>query len=67
MSVFPPVSEGDNTTYVFSPRGLQVLMNHAPLATFDNPDLARRLLDSFIGPRTPEQSLRNGLLGRSGG
>jgi hypothetical protein len=67
IAVFPPVKEGDITTYVFSPRGVQVLMNNAPLATFDNPDLARRLLDSFIGPRAVAQSLRNGLLGRPGG
>ncbi len=63
----PGVKRGDYTTYVFSPRGVRVLMNNVPLATFDNPDLARRLLDAFIGPRAASQSLRNALLGRPGG
>jgi Chalcone isomerase-like len=64
IALFPDVKRGDNTTYVFSPRGIQVLMNNVPLATFDNPDLARRVLDAFIGPQAASQSLRNALLGR---
>lgn len=64
-ALFPAVKRGDRTTYLFSPRGLQVLLNNVELGTFDNPGLARRLLDAFIGPRAASESLRNALLGRS--
>ena len=63
VALFPPVKSGDYATYVFSPRGVRVLMNNVPLVTFGNPDFARRLLDAFIGPHAAVQSLRNALLG----
>jgi hypothetical protein len=67
IALFPEVKRGDDTTYVFTPRGIQVLMNNTRLATFDNPDLAHRVLDAFIGPHAASQSLRNALLGRPAG
>jgi Chalcone isomerase-like len=65
VALFPAVKRGDYATYVFSPRGVRVLMNNVPLVTFGNPDFARRLLDAFIGPHATVQSLRNALLGHS--
>jgi hypothetical protein len=67
IALFPAVKRGDYTTYVFTRSGMQVLMNNAPLATFDNPDLARRVLGAFIGPQAASPSLRNALLGRPAG
>ena len=65
-ALFPAVKHGDYATYLFSPVGVQVLMDNVPLGSFDNPDLARRLLDAFIGPHAASASLRDALLGRSG-
>ena len=65
VALFPAVKHGDYATYVFSPRGVRVLMNNVPLVTLGNPDFARRLLDAFIGTHAPVQSLRNALLGHS--
>ncbi len=65
--LFPAVKPGDYTTYVFTRSGMQVLMNNAPLATFDNPDFARRVLGAFLGPQAAQPSLRDALLGRPAG
>ena len=64
VAKFPAVKRGDYVTYVFSPDGLRVLMNNIPLVSFNNPDFARRFLDSFIGPHATVPALRNALLGQ---
>jgi Chalcone isomerase-like len=64
VASFPAVKRGDYTTYLFSPRGVQVFINNVTIATVNNPDVARGLLDAFIGPRAASQQLRNALLGR---
>jgi hypothetical protein len=67
LARLPGVKRGDYTTYLLSPRGIEVLMDNAPLASFTNPDLARRLLDAFIGPHAMSLGLRAALLGRPEG
>ena len=57
------VKPGDVTTYVYGPKGLQVLFNDESLAVIPDIDFARRMLAGMIGAHPPSAELRDGLLG----
>jgi hypothetical protein len=40
-----------------------VLADNKSIASFDNPDLAKRILAGFIGPNPPSEELKKQLLG----
>lgn len=61
----PGFAVGETLTYVFTAQGLRVLANNKVVGEFANPDLARRILASFIGPVPPSEDLRAHLLGLS--
>ncbi len=63
VAAAPAVAVGDTSTYIFSPTGTRVLANNRVIASFQNTDLALRLLQGFIGAHPPSAELRSGLLG----
>ena len=63
VAAAPAVKVGDTTTYIMSPRGLEVLANNEPIGTFANRDLAMRILAGFIGAHPPMEALKSRLLG----
>ena len=66
VAAAPAVKIGDTTTYIFNGHGFQVYANNQPIGTFNNEDLAKRLLSGFIGAHPPSPELRSRLLGLPG-
>ncbi len=65
IAAAPPVKVGDTTTYIITSRGLRVLANNQQIIEINNPDLANRILEGFIGAHPPSTDLRASLLGVS--
>jgi hypothetical protein len=63
IAVTPARAVGETLTYIMTAKGLQVLADNKPLMSFDNPDLAKRILGGFIGPVPPSEELKKQLLG----
>jgi hypothetical protein len=63
VAAAPAVNAGDTTSYVFTSGGVQVFANDRMIGDFANPDLARHLLEGFIGNHPPSPELRRQLLG----
>jgi hypothetical protein len=63
VAAAPAVQAGDTSTYIFTPRHVQVFANDRLIGDFANPDLAYHLLAGFIGDHPPSQPLRRQLLG----
>jgi hypothetical protein len=63
-TAFPPVKVGDFSTYILTPNNVRATLNNNTLVDISNPDLARRVLDSFIGAHPPSEELRAGMLGQ---
>ena len=61
----PSFNVGDTLTYVFTATGMRALANNKVFAEFNNPDLARRMLASFIGANPPSDDLKAHLLGQA--
>jgi hypothetical protein len=66
VAAAPAVKVGDTTTYIFNGHGFQVYANNQSIGTFNNEDLAERLLSGFIGAHPPSPDLRSRLLGLAG-
>ena len=62
----PGFAVGQTLTYVFTSTGLKVLADNKEVSEFNNPDLAKRILVSFIGPFPPSADLKAHLLGQAG-
>jgi hypothetical protein len=66
VALAPGVKVGDTTTYILTARGFQLYANNQLIGTFNNPDLAKRMLSGFIGEHPPSPDLRSRLLGLPG-
>ena len=65
VAAAPAVKVGDTSTYIFTAHGFKLLANNRPIAEFNNPDLAARILSGFIGEHPPSTELRSALLGQA--
>ncbi|HEY1411303.1 MAG TPA: chalcone isomerase family protein [Rhodopila sp.] len=63
LAAVPPIHQGDETTMLFSPRGVDVTFNGRPLGDIADPHFAETLLATFIGPVPPTPRLKRELLG----
>jgi hypothetical protein len=63
VAAAPAVEPGDTTTYIFDDKGVKVFANKEMIGDFADTDLARHLLEGFIGRHPPTTALRNALLG----
>lgn len=65
LALFSAVKKGDRLRYVFTPAGVEVLVNGTSKGKLANPALAQTLLHVWFGPNPPNESLKKGLLGKS--
>jgi hypothetical protein len=59
----PPVHRGDESTLVFSSKGVAITFNGRPLGAIADPHFAETMLATFIGPVPPTARLKRELLG----
>lgn len=57
------VNEGQQMSYVFRQDEVEYFHNSKPLGKVKAPGLGRVLLQAWIGPNPPNESLKNGMLG----
>jgi len=57
------VTPGDTSTYIYGPASVEILFNGKSLATIQNADFSRRLLDAMVGAHPTSTVVRDGLLG----
>ncbi len=67
VAATPAMAVGDTLTYVFDGGAVRALANNREIGAFRNPDLARHLLDGFIGATPPSPDLKARLLGLAPG
>jgi len=63
LSAVPRIQQGDQSTLLFMPTGVNVMINGKPTGTITNPTFARVILATFIGPEPPTPRLKRELLG----
>jgi hypothetical protein len=61
---FRAIRAGDTERYLILPDAAEVAANDAPAVRIPGPATAQALLASFIGPASPTEALRRGLLGQ---
>ncbi len=61
-----PVTRGETATYVITGKGVDVLRNHEPAFSIDNPAYGPSFLAALIGATSPAPGYRAGLLGKRG-
>ena len=66
IAATPGRAVGQTLTYIVTAKGLQVLADNQVVGTFNNPALANRILNGFIGANPPSADLKAHLLGASG-
>lgn len=57
------MKKGDTQTYVFTPKGVKILMKGKLKADIEGADFASFILAGWIGPYPPNKSLKEGVLG----
>ena len=62
----PAFHTGDRSTLTFLPQGLEIKLNGKVMGRLDDPEFARLILATFIGPVPPSPGLKAGLLGQAG-
>jgi hypothetical protein len=65
LASVPPIHKGDETTMVFTPKGVNVTINGQKIGDISDGHFAETLLATFIGPVPPTPELKRALL--SGG
>ena len=66
LAEVPPIHQGDETTMIFSSKGVLVTFNGRKLGDIADMHFAKTLLATFIGPVPPTPQLKRGLLGAGG-
>jgi hypothetical protein len=62
----PSMHRGDETTLLFTPRGVDFKINGAPIGVIADLHFAEIILATFIGPEPPTARLKHELLGGRG-
>jgi hypothetical protein len=66
LSAVPSMHKGDETTLLFTPRGVEFKINGASIGVIADLHLAEIILATFIGPEPPTARLKHELLGWPG-
>jgi hypothetical protein len=64
LAVVPSVRKGDESTLLFTAKGVDVTFNGRPMGRIADPHFAEMMLATFIGPEPPTPRLKRELLGR---
>lgn len=63
LAAVPPIHSGDESTFLFDPRGVDIAFDGRWLGRVEDPAFARLILASFIGSAPPTAELKRQLLG----
>ncbi len=63
LAAVPSVRDGDESTLVFTRKGVRVTLNGRPIGNIADPQFARVMLATFIGADPPTPRLKRELLG----
>jgi hypothetical protein len=63
LGEIPAVHKGDESTLLFTPRGVEITLNRRPIGNIADPHFAQVMLATFIGPAPPTPRLKRELLG----
>jgi hypothetical protein len=63
LASVPAMHKGDESTLLFSAKGVDVRFNGQPMGTITDPHFATVMLATFIGPEPPTRRLKRELLG----
>jgi len=63
LAAVPSMHEGDETTLLFTPNGVNVTLNGRPMGNITDPHFAEIMLATFIGREPPTYRLKRELLG----
>lgn len=59
----PPLHKGDETTLLFTSKGVDIELNGRPIGDIADPQFGETMLATFIGPEPPTPRLKRELLG----
>lgn len=65
LATVQDVKPGDQTGFIVTDSGVQVMFNNAQVAKIADPAFGRVILDSDLGSTPPSAELRDGLLGKA--
>ncbi len=63
LASVPSMHKGDETTLLFTSKGVHVTVNGQPMGNIADPHFAQTMLATFIGPEPPTPRLKHELLG----
>src|SRR5450631_37657 len=63
LAAVPSMSKGDETTLLFTSKGVHITCNGRPMGDIADPHFAETILATFIGPEPPTPRLKRELLG----
>ena len=63
LAALPSVHKGDESTLLFTTKGVVVTFNGRPLGEITDPHFAEVMLGTFIGSEPPTRRLKRALLG----
>ncbi len=63
LAAVPSMKAGDDYTLLFTRSGATVTVGGRKVGTISSPQFAEAMLATFLGPRPPSQTLKQGLLG----
>jgi hypothetical protein len=63
LAEVPSMHKGDETTLLFTSKGVEVTFNGRPMGDIPDPHFATTMLATFIGPMPPTHRLKRELLG----
>jgi Chalcone isomerase-like len=63
LAAVPSIHKGDQTTLLFTLKGVDVMLNARPMGDIADPHFAQIMLATFIGPEPPTPRLKRELLG----
>ena len=63
LAEVPSVHKGDQSTLLFTSKGVHVTLNRRPMGDIPDPHFAELMLTTFIGPVPPTPRLKRELLG----
>ena len=66
LAAVPSVHKGDTSTLLFTDRKVDFLLNGQLVGRVADPDFAKVILATFIGPYPTSDEVKSGLLGNSG-
>ena len=63
LAAVPAMRKGDSFTLLFTARGAEVTVNGKPIGNITDPQFAREMLGTFLGPQAASPRLKQELLG----